>query len=87
MNPIAARVARRFAFKYEPKEKKVHKVDRIWRAIRDQTGVSRALAESIADALVRGRNLEALAYQKSWPVEEGVLIGPSGKIDLNQISV
>lgn len=87
MDPIARRVAERFSFKYVPKEKKQHKVDRLMKAIRDATGVSRGIAEDIADAIVRKRNLSALAVQKNWPVENGVVEGPSGTLDLSTLSM
>lgn len=85
MDPLAQRVASKFSFKYVPKEKKQHKIDRLMKVIRDATGLSRSIAEDIADAVVRGRNLAALALQKSWPVEEGLLVGPSGQLDLSSL--
>lgn len=85
MPTIAERVARRFAFKYEPKEKKQTKVDRVMRFIRDETGLSRGLSEQIADAFVRGREVERLAVQKGWPIENGVITGPQGSLELGKI--
>lgn len=86
MASIAERVARRFnAFKFEPKEKKQSKVDRIMRVIREKTGVSRGVAEDIADALVRGRDVPRLAIQKGWPIEEGSIIGPEGTLDVAEL--
>jgi hypothetical protein len=82
MDPLAKRVA----FKYVPKEKKEHKVDRLAKVIRDATGLSRGTSEAIADAVVRGRNLEALALQKSWPVEDGTLTGPDGSLELSRLT-
>ena len=63
MEPLTRRVVARFleAFKYEMKEKKEHKVERFLRAIRDATGISKGQAEAIADAFVRGREVERLA--------------------------
>jgi len=81
MDPLARRVA----FKYVPKEKKQHRVDRLMKVIRDATGVSKGMAEDIADAVVRGRDLDALALQKNWPVEDGTLTGPSGSVDLKTL--
>jgi hypothetical protein len=81
MDPLARRVA----FKYVPKEKKEHKVDRLSKVIREATGLSRGMSEAIADAVVRGRDLEALALQKSWPVEDGTLTGPNGSLDLRSL--
>jgi hypothetical protein len=87
MSSIAERVARRFwAFKYEPKEKKQTKVDRIMRVIRDRTGVSRGVAEAIADALVRGREVNRLAIQKGWPIQDDDIIGPQGTLALTEVS-
>lgn len=82
---IAARVAQRFAFKYEPREKKQTKVDRIKKVIREKTGVSNGVAEDIADAVVRGREVERLAMQKGWPMEGSDLKGPSGSMSLSDI--
>jgi hypothetical protein len=81
MDPLARRVA----FKYIPKEKKQHRVDRLMKVIRDATGISRGMAEDIADAVVRGRDLDALALQKNWPVEDGTLTGPNGSVDLKSL--
>lgn len=82
----ASQVARRFlAFKYEPKEKKTSKVERLMKAIREATGLSRSVSEDIADAIVRNREVERLAVQKSWPLNEGVIEGPSGSIKLDEL--
>ena len=81
MDPLARRVA----FKFVPKEKKQTKVDRLTKVIRETTGVSKGLAEDIADAVVRGRDLAALALQKNWPVEDGSLQGPNGSLDLKSL--
>lgn len=83
---LPERVVRRFlAFKYEPKEKKKSKVDRLMRFIRDKTGVSRSVATDIADAVVRGREVKRLAVQKGWPVDNGVIIGPQGELALDKV--
>lgn len=82
MDPLARRVA----FRYIPKEKKQTRVDRLMKVIRDATGVSKGMAEDIADAVVRGRDLDALALQKSWPVEDGTLKGPSGELSLSTLT-
>jgi hypothetical protein len=85
LSVIAARVAARYAFKHEPKEKKQSKVDRITKMLRDTTGLSRGVAESIADALVRGRDVEGLAIQKGWPLEDSVVTGPDGTSTLSKL--
>lgn len=86
MDETAARVARRFkAFKYEKKEKKETKVDRLMRLIREKTGLSRGVGGDIADALVRGREVERLAMQKGWPIEDGVILGPDGEMTLDEV--
>ncbi len=85
MDPIARRVAQRWAFRYEHKEKKEHKVERVRDVIRQHTGLSKSMAEAIADAIVRGREVERLALQKNWPVENGALHGPSGMLDLDKL--
>lgn len=73
------------AFKYEPKEKKTSKVERLMKVIRDATGLSRGVSEDIADAVVRNREVERLAIQKGWPIESGVIEGPSGTIKLEDV--
>lgn len=82
---MAQRVAARFAFKYVPKEKKKSKVDRLTKVIREKTGLGRGTAGDIADAIVRGRNTDALARQKGWPVEEGTIEGPKGKLSIQEV--
>ena len=80
------RVANRYlAFKYEPKEKKQSKVDRLMKVIRDATGLSRGVSEDIADAVVRNREVERLAIQKSWPITDGTIEGLSGSIKLDEV--
>ncbi len=84
---LAKRVAARYAFKYQPKEKKQHKVERITKVIRDITGLGRTTAESVADAVVRNRDLDALAIQKNWPLnDDGLLEGPKGAMDFKDIA-
>jgi hypothetical protein len=87
MDPLAARVAARWidSFKYEPKEKKEHRVERFAKAIREATGLSKGQSEAIADALVRGREVDRLALQKGWPVADLVVTGPAGTFDLRTL--
>jgi len=88
MNPeraSARRVALRFAFKYVPKEKKKAKVDRLTKVIREKTGIGRGTAADIADAIVRNRDVERLARQKSWPVEGDTIEGPKGTMTFQAI--
>jgi hypothetical protein len=87
MDPMARRVALRWAFKYEPKETKEHKVEKVLKLIRDATGLSKSMSEQIADAYVRGREVARLAIQKNWPVEDGHIVGPNGKLDLGKLPV
>lgn len=85
---IAARVAHRWtmAFKYQPKEKKRSKVERLMKYIREETGLSKSMAEGIADSLVRsGRDIERLAEMKGWPIEDGVIDGPTGKLPVSEV--
>jgi len=83
---MVARVVRRYlAFKYVPKEKKKAKVDRLTKVIREKTGVGRGTAEDIADAIVRGREVDRLARQKSWPIENGTIEGPKGTLTVKAI--
>jgi len=71
------------AFKYVPKETKQHKVERVRDLIREHTGLSKGQSEAIADAHIRGREVERLALQKNWPIENGVITGPSGTLELS----
>jgi len=82
VDPLVLRVAARVSFKYEPKETKEHKVEKLRDSIRNSTGLSRGMSEAIADAIVRGREVERLALQKNWPIEDGSIIGPSGSLPL-----
>jgi len=83
---LAERSKYRVAFKYEPKESKQSKVRRLMRMISDYTGIGRGVAEDIADAIIRNRNLLALAVQKNWPMnEEGMIEGPHGAVFVNEI--
>lgn len=86
METMAERVVRRFtALKYVPKETKKSKAERLMKLIRDETGISKGHAEGIADAIVRNRDLEALALQKNLPVEDGVIQGPKGTLDVEKV--
>jgi len=87
MDPLARRVALRWAFKYVPKEKKEHKVERVRDMIREQTGLSKGQSEAIADAYIRGRDVERLALQKNWPIENGTVTGPSGSLELTALPI
>lgn len=84
MDPLAHRVALRF--RDQRGESKQHKVQRIWRFIREITGLGRGMAEDIANALVRGRDVEGLAHQKRWPLEGGMLTGPGGSLSLGDLA-
>lgn len=86
MDRLAAKVARRFiGFKYQSKETKEHKVDRLTKVLRTATGLSRGVSESICDAYVRGREVERLALQKSWPLTGGRITGPTGSMTLDEL--
>jgi hypothetical protein len=52
------------------------------RIILDHTGIARRVAEDIADAIIRGRNLTSLAIQKNWPIFNGMIEGPYGTFPL-----
>lgn len=85
---LAKRVARRYlrAFRYMPKEKKKNKVERLWKFIRDETGLSKSLAEAIADALVRSsRDIDMLALKKGWPIESNIITGPTGMLEVRDV--
>lgn len=77
---LAARY--RQSFKYEPKENKKTKVEKLMQTIREATGISKGLSEDIADAIVRGREVLRLAIQKSWPIEDGQIVGPKGSLPI-----
>lgn len=82
----AERVVRRFlAFKYKPKESKRSKVDRLSKMIREKTGISKKVAEDIADAVIRKRDLPRLALQKGWPMKEDVVEGPKGSVTTKEL--
>jgi hypothetical protein len=70
------------AFKYVPKETKQHKAERVSQYIRDVTGLQKGTAYAIADAFVRGRDVNRLSVPKGWPVEEGVITGPNGSMPI-----
>lgn len=79
-------IARRVAFRYEQKESKKHKVARLAKAIREATGISKGLAADIADAVIRGRNVDALAMQKGWPLNDrGEVEGSRGSLSFDRI--
>lgn len=83
---LAERIARRFlALKHVPKETKKNKVKRLSKLIKDQTGLSNRMADSIADAIVRERNLESLTLQKGLPIEDGEIVGPKGSISVEMV--
>lgn len=82
---LAKKVAKRVAFKYDPKEKKQSKVDRLKKVLKERVGLSNGVSEDIADALVRNREVERLAIQKSWPLTKGTLEGPKGTMTLEEL--
>jgi len=84
---IARKIATRFreSFKYDPKETKEHKAEKIAKKIREATGLSKGISEAIADAFVRGRELARLALQKGWPLEGDLIEGPAGTLSLDAI--
>lgn len=70
------------------KETKEHKAEKLADKIRDATGISKGMAENIADAIVRGREVLRLALQKSWPIsEDGTIEGPKGSLELKDLSM
>jgi hypothetical protein len=86
MNSIDRVVARHLAFKYDQKESKQSKVDRLAKQIREATGLGRGVSEGIADAIVRGREVARLAIQKAWPIQDGIIEGPSGELPLTALT-
>jgi hypothetical protein len=84
---IALRVAARFMQSYgPPKETKQRRVEKLTDTIRSATGLGRGTAESIADAIIRGRDWLALRIQKNWPIDDsGLLEGPKGTLDLHAL--
>ena len=80
------RIVRRFlAFKYQTKESKKNKIDRLAKLIRERTGISKGLAEDIADAVIRKRDLPRLALQKGWPLEDGEITGSRGSLQVSEV--
>ena len=76
----------RLTFKYEPKETKQHKAERVGDSIRDATGLQKGVSLAIADAFVRGRDISLLATPKDWPIERGLITGPKGKMPVSELS-
>jgi len=75
----------RVSFKYEPKETKQSKVKRLMAFITKSTGVGRNVSEDIADAIIRNRNLSALAVQKGWPMSDDTIEGPLGNLSVDEV--
>jgi len=73
------------SFKYEPKETKQHKAERVGDSIREATGLQKGVSLAIADAFVRGRDVTLLATPKAWPIERGVITGPKGKMQVSEL--
>jgi len=80
MDPLATRVALRFRDQRGPS--KQTRVRDLQTLIHDSTGVSRGVSGQIAEAFVRGRDVERLAHQKGWPISDGVVEGPDGQMSL-----
>lgn len=78
--------ATHLSFKYQPKETKQHKAERVGERIREATGISKGTSYAIADAFVRGRDVSALSVQKDWPIEQGVITGPKGNISVSELA-
>ena len=83
MDPLARKVALRFRDQRGPSKKT--KVRDLAKRIQEATGVSKGVSTQIADAFVRGRDVERLAVQKRWPLEHGVIEGPSGQLALTEL--
>jgi len=73
-------------FKYQPKETKQHKAERTGEYLRDVTGLQKGTAFAIADAFVRGRDVNLLATPKGWPIEQGIITGPKGEMPVTALS-
>jgi hypothetical protein len=74
------------SFKYEPKETKQHKAERVGDSLRETTGLQKGMSFAIAEAFVRGRDIGSLAVQKDWPIERGVITGPKGDMPVSELS-
>lgn len=90
---IIQRVASRYramsthlSFKYQPKETKQHKAERTGEYLKDVTGLQKGTAFAIADAFVRGRDVNLLATPKGWPIERGVITGPKGELPVSSLN-
>jgi len=66
-----------------PKRKKDSLKAEMAEVIRKITGLSLSVSGKIADAVVRKRDLDRLALQQDWPVEDGQLTGDKGSIALD----
>jgi len=85
-SPDVDQLVSRVAYRYVQKETKRSQVQKLARLIREGTGISKGKAADIADALVRGRDLKALAIQKKWPVnEQGDIEGPRGSLSFDDV--
>jgi len=84
-DPMVARVAKRFQDIRQ--ETKKTRMNRIVKRLREETGISREKAEDIADAVLRNRDLDTLARQKSWPMYEGTVEGPRGSIPVMELRI
>ena len=84
MDPLARRVALRFRDQRGPSKKT--RVRDLAKRIHDTTGVSGGVSAQIADAYVRGRDVERLAHQKRWPVKDSVIEGPDGQLALSDLA-
>ena len=83
MDPIAKKVALRFRDQRGPS--KQTRVKDLTKRIHSATGISKGIAGQIADAVIRGRDVERLAPQKRWPLENGVIDGPSGQLNVAEL--
>jgi hypothetical protein len=79
-----ARIALRVAYRFQPKETKLTKVEKTKDLLAEKAGISKSLAEKIADAIVRGRDVLRLAVQNGWPIDEDGLI--NGKLHLSEVT-
>ena len=83
MDPLARKVALRFRDQRGPSKKT--RVRDLAHHIHETTGVSGGVSVQIADAFVRGRDVERLAIGKRWPIQNGVIEGPDGNLALNAL--
>lgn len=61
------------------------KMQGLRKLLQERTGLSRKYADAIIDAILRERDLSALALQKGLPIQENIIAGPTGTITVMEV--